>query len=167
MRPYTERYLPDLQDGFRATRGCRNATTITHALVERCVIEGRRVLAVFIDYKDALSSTSHVFLDAALADSGVSNKIRRLIRCILNAAKCAVTMRGSDGVAKHSPHFNIARGVLHGDIFSPICFIVGLQKIFLRCDELSAGRFSRGAKVCAAGSVTLPYQKYADDAALL
>ena len=43
---------------------------------------------------------------------------------------------------------------------------MGLHKIFLRCDELSAGRFSTGAKVCAAGSVTLPYQKYADDAAL-
>ena len=55
-------------------------------MVERCVIEGRRALAVFIDYKDAFSSTSYVFLGEALGDSGVSNKIRRLIRLILRAA---------------------------------------------------------------------------------
>ena len=166
MRPFTEAYLPDLQDGFRAGRGCRNATTITHALVERCVIEGRRVIAVFVDYKDAFSSTSHVFLDEALGESGISSKIRRLIRLILSAAKCAVTMRGADGVSEHSPHFNIGRGVLQGDIFSPVCFIVGLQKLFKDCNEVSGGKFSAGAKVCAAGTVRIPYQKYADDAAL-
>ena len=124
------------------------------------------MIAVFVDYKDAFSSTSHVFLDEALGESGISNKIRRLIRLILSAAKCAVTMRGADGVSEHSPHFNIGRGVLQGDIFSPVCFIVGLQKLFKDCNEVSGGKFSAGAKVCAAGSVRIPYQKYADDAAL-
>ena len=65
--------------------------TITHALVERCVIEGRRVLAMFIDYKDAFSSTSHVYLDAALADSGVSNKICKIIR-LLDQYTCGDVM---------------------------------------------------------------------------
>ena len=31
---------------------------------------------------------------------------------------------------------------------------------------MSAGKFSEGAKVCAAGSVRILYQKYANDAAL-
>ena len=31
---------------------------------------------------------------------------------------------------------------------------------------MSEGKFSAGAKVCAAGTVKIPYQKYADDAAL-
>ena len=30
MRPFTEAYLLDPQNGIRANRGCRNATTITH-----------------------------------------------------------------------------------------------------------------------------------------
>ena len=56
-------------------------------------------------------------------------------------------MRGADGTSEHSPHFDIARGVLQRDILSPVCFIVGLQKIFQECNKLSAGKFSQGAKV--------------------
>ena len=167
MSANIEAYLPDLQDGFKAHRGCRNATTITHALVERCVREGRRILAVFIDYADAFSSTSHVYLDEALGKAGVSAKLRRLIRVILRAAKCAVRMRAADGTAEISPHFDIGRGVLHGDIFSPACFIVGLQALFTECDVRTDGGFSaNGAKVCASSNLRVPYQCYADDAAL-
>ena len=134
MRPAIERFLPDLQDGFRATRGCRNATTITHALMERCTAEGRHAIVTFVDYKDAFSTISHTFLDECLEAAGVSAKIRRLIRVIMRAAKCVVVERNAEGKLEHSPPFEINRGVLQGDIFSPACFIVGLAVLFQECE---------------------------------
>ena len=65
-----------------------------------------------------------------------------------------------DGERKHSEKFLIRRGVLQGDIFSPLCFIIALQLILLKhgdCKEGSGdGLFGLWIKSL----------EYADDAAL-
>ena len=46
-------------------------------------------------------------------------------------ASCAL----DEGVEVSEP-FNIERGVLQGDIFSPVCFIAGLDRIFRLYDHM-------------------------------
>jgi hypothetical protein len=163
LRPQVEAYLPDLQDGFRSERGCRNATTITHAVMEQLIRDGRQAIATFIDYKDAFSSISHRYLDEALGEAGASAKLRRLLRAILKSATGAVRMRAADGTTECSPAFSVDRGVLQGDVLSPVCFIVGLSMVFRRAGLRDT---TGGVAVTKGGTLTVPYQCYADDAAL-
>ena len=48
-------------------------------------------------------------------------------------------IRQQDGVVEMSEPFNIERGVLQGDIFSPVCFIAGLDRIFKLYDHVNPG----------------------------
>ena len=59
--------------------------------------------------------------------------------------------------------FNIARGVLQADIFSPVAFVVGLERIFRRHDVHTAG------VTVGSGESFMNMSKfeYADDAAVV
>ena len=57
---------------------------------------------------------------------------------IFAAATGVVRTRQADGSIALSKPLNIARGVLQGDIFSPIAFIAGLDRIFRRHDVHTA-----------------------------
>ena len=74
-----------------------------------------------------------------------------------------VRIRQADGSVELSNPFNIARGVLQGDIFSPIAFIAGLDRIFIR-----HGVHTAGVTVGSGYSSMKMYKfEYADDAALV
>ena len=62
-----------------------------------------------------------------------------------------------------SEPFNIERGVLQGDIFSPVCFIAGLDRIFRLYDHVNPG-MTVGT---GAHTVRMAKFEYADDAALI
>ena len=62
-----------------------------------------------------------------------------------------------------SEPFNIERGVLQGDIFSPVCFIAGLDRIFKLYDHVNPG-MTAGT---GAHTVRMAKFEYADDAALI
>ena len=62
-----------------------------------------------------------------------------------------------------SEPFNIERGVLQGDIFSPVSFIAGLDRIFRRHDISNTG-VTVGA---GENAVCVSKLEYADDAALI
>ena len=70
---------------------------------------------------------SQLFLDSALADARISVKVRRIVQAIFAAATGVVRIRQPSGENVLSEPFNIERGVLQGDIFSPVCFIAGLD----------------------------------------
>ena len=72
-------------------------------------------------------------------------------------------MRAADGSCEFSPKFSIDRGVLQGDIFSPVCFIVGLAALFEDSD-ITADK--GGLRSCQDGVTRVPFQCYTDDAAL-
>ena len=103
--------------------------------------EGRHPVITFIDYTAAFDTESQLFLDSALADAGVSVKVR----CIVKEP------------------FNIERGVLQGDIFSPVCFIAGLDKIFRLHDVPN----SRMVVAEAESAILVSKFEYADDTALV
>ena len=104
-----------------------------------------------------------MFLDEALAEAGVRAKVRRIVQDISAAATGIVRLRHPDGTMTLSEPFDIARGVLQWDIFSPVAFIAGLNRIF-RMHDLQ----NPGVAVGVGESTTIISNfEYADDAALV
>ena len=136
-----EDHRPDTQAGFRPARGCRDNVCALKWFIQMILREGRQAQDVitFIDYSAAFDSKSQLFLDEALAEAGVNANVRRIVQGIFAAATGVVCIRQADGTIALSTPFNIARGVLQGDIFSPITFIAGLDRIFRRHDVHTAG----------------------------
>ena len=153
-----EHILPDSQAGFRPARGTRDNVCVLKWAIEMILREDREAIITFIDYKAAFDSESHVFLDEALGEAGVSPKVRRVIQQIFNAASGCV--RNDDEL---SEPFNISRGVLQGDIFSPVAFIAGLWRIFSLHDSPDAG-ITLGS---TPHKVKISSLEYADDAGLI
>ena len=92
--------------------------------------EDRQAVITFIDYSAAFDTESQMFLDEALAETGVGAKVRRIVQAIFATTTGVVRLRHLDGTMKLSEPFDIARGVLQGDICSPVAFIAGLDRIF-------------------------------------
>ena len=89
--------------------------------------------------------------------------MRRILHSIFAAVTGVVRVRQPDGSFELSDSFDIARGVLQGDIFSPIAFIAGLDRIFRLHDAHAAG-VTVGTGDSA---TTMSKFEYADDAALI
>ena len=93
--------------------------SLKNSCIRRMVLlEGRHAVITFIDYSAAFDTESQLFLDSALADAGVSVKVRRIIQAIFAAATGVVRIRQPSGDNMLSDPFNIERDVLQGDIFS-------------------------------------------------
>ena len=156
----TEWFLSDWQAGFRSQRGCRDNVLLLRVIYDN-IIKGKKQCAVtFIDFEAAFDSVSHKFLDSALGKAGAKRKTRALFRAIYEAAQGAVRLKGKDGKFTMSQAFNVARGVIQGDIVSPIFFILAL-------DEL-VQTFDRSGQGLSVGKIkALRVLGYADDAVML
>ena len=155
--------LPDSQAGFRPARGTRDNVCILKWTIKMLLKEAQPAVITFIDYTAAFDTESQLFLDKALRNANVSVKLRRVIQSIFSAASGCVRVRNPDGSVEDSEPFDISRGVLQGDIFSPVAFIAGLMETFRTHDLPDAG-ITVGS---APHSVTISGLEYADDAALL
>ena len=155
--------LPDSQAGFRPARGTRDNVCILRWTVNMILRESREAIVTFIDYTAAFDTESQMFLDEALGSAGVSCKVRRVIQSIFNAASGCVRIRNPDGTEQLSDAFDISRGVLQGDIFSPVAFIVGLWRTFTLHDLPTAG-ITVGDHP---HQLTVSSLEYADDAGLV
>ena len=89
--------------------------------------------------------------------------MRRIVQAIFAAATGVVRIRQADGSVELSNPFNIARGVLQEDIFSPIAFIAGLYRICRRHDVHTAGVTVGSGE----SSMKMSKFEYADGAALV
>ena len=158
-----EPILPDTQAGFRPARGTRDNICILKWTISMILRESRQAVITFIDYTAAFDSVSQVFLDEALSSAGVSIKLRRVIQSIFRVATGCVRIQNPDGTCVLSEPFNISRGVLQGDIFSSVAFIVALWKTFMLHDIPNAGiRVGKPPY-----EVEIDDLEYADDAGLL
>ena len=158
-----EEILPDSQAGFRRARGTRDNICILKWAIKMILREMQEAVITYIDYTAAFDTESHLFLDEALSAAGVSVKIRRMIQAIYRVAQGCVRITTADGNSEFSDVFDIDRGVLQGDIFSPVAFIAGLWRIFSVHDKPGAG-ISLGS---APYSVHISDLAFADDAALI
>ena len=104
------------------------------------VTRGRKDCVVtFIDFAGAFDSVSHKFLDEALWKAGASRKSHALFRSIYKAASGTARVLGLNGKNTYSHTFNIERGVIQGDIMSPIFFIIALDQLMQRYDTSGEG----------------------------
>ena len=121
---------------------------------------GEKLYSTFIDYSAAFDSVSHKFLDRALKRAGASNKTRVLFRAIYRAASAYTEVNSTDDTVVRSQPFPVNRGVIQGDILSPLFFILALELILKYHDNVPG----KGVQV---GGETVHTLGYADDAALL
>ena len=156
----SEDFLQDWQAGFRQQRGCRDNSMILRTLCNKTLKLGESIAITFIDYSAAFDSVSHRFIDVALQEAGMTVKIRAMFRAIYKAASAYTTIPTADGKQVKSDSFDIARGVVQGDITSPLYFILALELILRRHDNIP------GKGVPLAGTI-LHTLGYADDAALI
>ena len=156
----TKHALSDWQAGFREERGCRDNILILRTIYDEMLRRGETLYATFIDYSAAFDSVSHKFLDEALDDAGATDKSRAIFRAVYASATARTEVKGTDGKRILSDGFDINRGVVQGDITSPLYFILALELLLKRHDTLT----NKGVSF---GSVTVHTLGYADDAALL
>eukprot|EP01052_Picozoa_sp_SAG31_P042829 SAG31_NODE_6929_length_1846_cov_17.096165_1_plen_174_part_00 len=74
---------------------------------------------VLLDYEGAFDGSSHIQVDRALGRAGASAHSRAIFRAIYFAATGVVRSRKASGEAVFSEPFDIGRGNIQGDIFSP------------------------------------------------
>ena len=162
MQHAIEQRLPDSQAGFRKARGCRDNVVVLRTIMDSVLRAGQEAVVTFIDYSAAFDTVSHRFLDESLAAAGVSTKVRRIIRAIYSSASGMLRIRQPSGICVMSSEFDIRRGAIQGDIFSPPCFTVGLDRIFrlydTRCEGIGGAHMN-----CPTASKL----EYADDVGLL
>ena len=156
----TESFLSEWQSGFRKKRGCRDNVLTLRTLYDEMLERGETLYATYIDYSAAFDSVSHKYLDRALKEAGASDKSRALFRAIYDRASAVTKVASTDGNVVTSDPFPINRGVLQGDITSPLYFILALDLILREHDvSKDKGVLFGGECVHTLG--------YADDAALL
>ena len=100
-----------------------------------------------------------------MGEANASPKCRTIFRRIYEQASAVVRLKSADGEEHLSSPFDVSRGVVQGDIFSPLCFILALQSIFATVDShMGAGYvIPDGTRP----GIAVPTLKYADDAALI
>ena len=130
-----EKYLQDWQAGFRQGRGCRDNSYILRVMSERMLQLGEQIAITFIDFTVAFDSISHKFLDEALREAGALNNVRVMFRAVYVAASAHTTVPAPGGATTKSNSFVIRRGVVQGDITSPLYFILALESILRRHDK--------------------------------
>ena len=96
-------------------------------------------MVTYIDFEVTFDSVTHKFLDEAFDKAGASQKSRALFRSIYAASQGSVRIKGVDVTPTLSSQFNVARGVIQGDIISPIFFILTLDQLTQTYDTSGQG----------------------------
>ena len=156
----SDAFLKDWQAGFRAKRGCRDNAMILRTICQRMLSLGKKIAITFIDYSAAFDTVSHKFLDEALKEARAPVKIRAMFRAVYQSATAFTTTPGTGGEDIHSGKFPINRGVLQGDVTSPLYFILALELIMRKYDA----RQDKGVPFM---EIMLHTLGYADDVALM
>ena len=154
-----EHYFSDWQAGFRQHRGCRDNILLLRIIYEQVIKENSNCVVTFIDFAAAFDSVSHKYIDAALAKAGASRKCRKIFREIYAVATGVARVNGTNGQILFSAKFNVGRGVIQGDIISPILFILALDQLVRTHDVHGNG--------VNCGALNIRVLGYADDAALV
>ena len=153
-------FFSEWQAGFRAQRGCRDNVLLLRLLYDHVIKKNSSCVVTYIDYTAAFDSISHKYMDRTLAAAGATKKSRAIFRAIYKAATGIARVRDTDGKYAYSGSFRVCRGVIQGDIISPILFILALDQLVQTADKSGTG-------VKCGRILHLRVLGYADDAALI
>ena len=154
-------FFSDWQAGFRPQRGCRDNVLLLRVLYDQIINANSKCVVTYIDFSAAFDTVSHKFMDSTLAKAGASRKSRAMFRAIYAAAAGIARVNGTDGKYVYSGSFDIGRGVIQGDIISPVLFILALDAIVQQYDDVHGKGFKCGR------ILRLDVLGYADDVALI
>ena len=101
----------------------------------------------------------HSYLFKALKEYGVPTKYCRLVRAVYESATVRVRLVQQGGQKSYSRKISVNRGVIQGDIPSPVCFLVALDKLLKDHGGLEFG-------IRLTDLVFFSDMEFADDAAL-
>lgn len=110
--------LPEFQTGFRKNRSCVDNIFVLNSIIQnRITPEGGKLYALFVDFSSAFSSVSQKLLWEKLYKLGVGDKITKIL--IDFYSKATIVVKNDCGISKS---INVMRGVLQGEVSSPLLF---------------------------------------------
>ena len=145
--------VAEVQYGFGAGKGTRNAIFVTRMIAERAIEMQKDLFKCFVDYTKAFDCLEHEELIEELDDIGLDTKDIRLIRNLYWDQKAAVKIDN-----QLSNWIQINRGVRQGCVLSPDLFALYGENIMKGIEDLD------GVKV---GGVNINNLRYVDDAVFI
>ena len=109
LQQYVNRELPDVQAGFRKTRGTRDQIANIRQIIEKAREFQRNICFCFIDYAKAFDCVDHNKLWKILKEMGIPDHLTCLLRNLYAGQE--TTVRTEHGT---TDWFQIGKGVRQG-----------------------------------------------------
>ena len=110
----------DWQAGFRPERGCRDNVLLLRVLLFYLSKQSKMARVYTSHLLTTLPRLTAYRTNSSLKRAGTSRKTRVMFRAIYAAAKGTARVRDLNGNQVYSSTFKVRRGVIQGDIISPI-----------------------------------------------
>ena len=117
LQHYVNHELPDVQAGFRKSRGTRDQIANVHWIIEKAREFQENIYFCFIDYAKAFHCVDHNKLWKILKEMGIPDHLTCLLRNLYTGQE--VTVRTGH---RTTDWFQIGKGVHQGCILSPCLF---------------------------------------------
>ena len=157
LQQYVNRELPDVQAGFRKSRGTRDQIANICWIMEKArEFQKKNIYFCFIDYAKAFDCVDHDKLWKILKETGIPDHLTCLLRNLYAGQEA--TVRTGPGT---TDWFQIGKGVCQGCILSPCLFNFYAEYIMR-----NAGLEEAQARIKIAGR-NITDLRYADDTSLL
>ena len=118
LQQYVNWELPDVQTGFRKSRGTRDQIANIRWIMGKATEFQKNIYFFFIDYAKAFDSVDHNKLWKILKDMGITDHITYLLRNLYASQETTVKT-----LLKITYWFKIEKGVYQGCILSPVYLI--------------------------------------------
>ena len=116
LQQYMNREIPDVQTGFRKSRGTRDQIANIHWIIEKAREFQKNIYFCIIDYAKAFDCVYHNKLWKILKEMGIPDHLTCLLRNLYAGQEATVrTRHGTDW-------FQIGKGGRPGYILSPCLF---------------------------------------------
>ena len=93
LQQYMNRELPDVQAGFRKSRGTRDQTASIHWIMEKARKFQKNIYFCFIDYAKACDYVEHNKLWKILKEMGIPDYLTCLLRNLYAGHEATVRIR--------------------------------------------------------------------------
>ena len=151
-------FLPKTQTAYQKEKSTSQNIFVLAETISAVLAVSKECTLTMIDFRAAFDSTSHKFLSHALLEAGASHKCVAVFQSMYSTAKARVRVREPDGSHALTAYFDIDRGVIQGDCFSALAFIIAVECI-MRKHDLGGGISILG--------LLIKSLEYADDICLI
>ena len=136
LQQYVNHELPDVQDGFRKSRGTRDQIANIRWIIKKATEFQKNIYFCFIDFARAFNCVDHNKLWKILKEMGIPDHLTCLLRNLYTGQEA--TVRTGHGT---TDWFKLGKGVHQGYIFSPCLFNFYAEYIKrnTRLEEAQAG----------------------------